>query len=245
MKLKRKLKIPNIELSKKPMAVCVSGGLDSAVLLAICAEHSDEVHPFFIRNGHSWENAERRSLARFIKALNKKNIASIVDLEFPTKRALHEIWSGRQYRPGFHQGYSANYIPGRNLALLSAAALPAFARGLEAIALGLLKNNPYPDARPSFFNIFGRAAGSALNWNFKILTPLIHLKKEQVIMLGRKYPLELTLSCVAPVNGLHCGNRCNKCAERQKAFHLAGIPDPARYAGHPPKMDWNTHSWPH
>jgi 7-cyano-7-deazaguanine synthase len=55
------------------------------------------------------------------------------------------------------------------------------------------------------------------------------MNKQQVMALGRGMPLELTFSCIAPVNHLHCG-RCNKCAERQAAFRESGIQDKTVYA---------------
>jgi 7-cyano-7-deazaguanine synthase len=55
------------------------------------------------------------------------------------------------------------------------------------------------------------------------------MTKRQVMELGRDLPLELTFSCISPVDSLHCG-RCNKCAERQAAFRDAGLPDGTRYA---------------
>jgi 7-cyano-7-deazaguanine synthase len=54
------------------------------------------------------------------------------------------------------------------------------------------------------------------------------MTKRQVMQLGRELPLELTFSCIAPVGELHCG-RCNKCAERQAAFHEAAIVDRTIY----------------
>jgi 7-cyano-7-deazaguanine synthase len=55
------------------------------------------------------------------------------------------------------------------------------------------------------------------------------MNKQQVMALGRELPLELTFSCISPVNGFHCG-RCNKCAERQEAFRQAALTDKTIYA---------------
>jgi 7-cyano-7-deazaguanine synthase len=63
-----------------------------------------------------------------------------------------------------------------------------------------------------------------------LLRPFGKMTKRQVMELGRKVPLELTFSCISPVDNLHCG-RCNKCAERQSAFREAGMKDGTRYAG--------------
>jgi 7-cyano-7-deazaguanine synthase len=64
---------------------------------------------------------------------------------------------------------------------------------------------------------------------FSLVRPFGKLDKQQVMELGRTYPLELTFSCIAPRDGAHCG-QCNKCAERQAAFELIGSNDPTNYA---------------
>ncbi len=61
-----------------------------------------------------------------------------------------------------------------------------------------------------------------------ISRPFEHLTKNEVMQLGRHLPLELTFSCLAPVDGLHCG-ACNKCAERRRAFQSVGIDDGTTY----------------
>jgi 7-cyano-7-deazaguanine synthase len=77
-----------------------------------------------------------------------------------------------------------------------------------------------------------------------ILAPFLELPKDEVVRIGQALPLGLSLSCVNPVDGQHCGNGCNKCAERQKAFALAGIADPTSYRNPPPQVDWKAHKWP-
>jgi 7-cyano-7-deazaguanine synthase len=78
----------------------------------------------------------------------------------------------------------------------------------------------------------------------QVLTPFSQLAKEEVVRIGEELPLELSLSCVNPVDGQRCGSGCNKCAERQKAFALAGVADPTHYCNPPPRVDWKTHRWP-
>jgi 7-cyano-7-deazaguanine synthase len=132
--------------------------------------------------------------------------------------------------PGAATPDKAVYLPGRNLLLLSKAAVFCAQHRNGAIAIGSLGHNPFPDATPKFFHEFARAAGAALNFKFGILAPFRRLTKEQVIRRGVRLglPLHLSFSCLAPRRGLHCG-RCNKCAERQKAFHEAGLEDKTKY----------------
>ena len=73
-----------------------------------------------------------------------------------------------------------------------------------------------------------RATGSRLS----ILRPFARLWKKDVLELGRGLPLELTFSCIIPNDGLHCG-RCNKCAERRRAFASASMEDGTKYVNEP------------
>lgn len=224
--------------------VLASGGLDSCVLISCIAQLGVEVQPLFIRNGHPWEDAESAALRRFVNSLAMPNILAVAERSVPLRDMLDVHWRGHGYQPGFSEGYRANFIPGRNLALLSVASLYAYVHGASAIALGLLAGNPYPDATGSFFSTFEELFGEAFERPLNILTPFAKLAKEEVIRTGEALPLELTLSCVNPIDGEHCGNACNKCAERQKAFALAGIVDRTSYRNTPPQVNWKTYRWP-
>jgi len=226
------------------VVVLASGGLDSCVLIARMAGVAEEVQALFVRNGHPWEDAEFAALRRFVDALAMPNILPLAERSLPLRDLLDVHWGAHEYLPGFSEGYRANFIPGRNLALLSVASLFAYVNRASAIALGLLAGNPYPDATPAFFSTFERLFAEAFERPLKILTPFSRLSKEEVIRAGEALPLELTLSCVNPIDGEHCGNACNKCAERQKGFALAGIADRTSYRNKPPQVNWKTHKWP-
>ena len=79
-----------------------------------------------------------------------------------------------------------------------------------------------------------QALSLGLATELKIEAPLLSMAKEDVIRLGQslEVPFELTLSCMQPVNGMHCG-RCSKCRERRDAFRAVGAEDPAPYAAPP------------
>ena len=224
--------------------VLASGGLDSCALIACIAQIAAGVWPLFVRNGHPWEDAEFAALQRFVHALAMPNILPISERSLPLRDLLDVHWGEQGYRPGFSEGYRANFIPGRNLALLSIASLYAYVHGASAIALGVLGGNPYPDATPHFFSSFENLFGEAFERPLHVLTPFAKLSKEEVIWAAQSLPLELTLSCINPINGEHCGNACNKCAERQKAFALAGVVDRTSYRNAPPQVNWKTHKWP-
>jgi 7-cyano-7-deazaguanine synthase len=233
-----------VERSGGRVVVLASGGLDSCVLLSCIAEVADDVHPLFVRNGHPWEAAEVAALRQFVAALGRPQIRPVAERALPLRDLLEAHWGTRGYQPGFSDGYRANFIPGRNLALLSVASLFAFVQGADVLALGLLEGSPYPDASPRFLSAFETLFAEGLSRPLTILTPFARLPKEEVVRIGQALPLELSLSCVDPVDGQHCGNACNKCAERQKAFALAGIADPTSYRNPAPRVDWKTHRWP-
>jgi len=212
------------------VAVLASGGLDSCVMLARYAHKRREVFPLYIRTGLVWENNELAVLRRFIKALNLKSIKELTVLKVPMDDVAADHWSvtGRKV-PGYKAALSSNYIPGRNLTLLSKAAIFCARNRIGEVAMALLEANPFPDARPVFFQAVSKAVDLGVGLRLKISTPWLGKSKPEVIALGRGLPLELSVSCIKPRGNVHCG-RCTKCAERVEGFRIAGIPDPTRYA---------------
>jgi 7-cyano-7-deazaguanine synthase len=118
--------------------------------------------------------------------------------------------------------------------LLSKAAVLCAQRNIGAIALGPLAGNPFPDATPAFFASMADALSLGLGRALEIRTPLVQMEKDAVIRLGLELgvPLALTLSCMNPSDGAHCG-RCSKCRERRDAFRAAGVEDGTVYAVRP------------
>jgi 7-cyano-7-deazaguanine synthase len=155
-------------------------------------------------------------------------------LELPVRDLYGAHWSttGRKV-PHATTPDEAVYLPGRNLMLLSKAAVFCAIKKIGTIAVGSLGHNPFPDATPKFFHDFPAAAGHALDCHLKIIAPFRSLTKEEVVLRGHRLglPIHLSFSCIAPRRGRHCG-RCNKCAERQKAFAAAHVPDLTKYASH-------------
>ena len=99
------------------------------------------------------------------------------------------------------------------------------------LAIGPLAGNPFPDATPAFFEAMARALSLGLDHAIDIVAPFAELEKSAVIRLGIDLgvPLDLTLSCMNPRQGRHCG-QCSKCRERRDAFREAGVADPTEYA---------------
>jgi 7-cyano-7-deazaguanine synthase len=213
------------------VAVLASGGADSAVLVVDSARQGAAVHPVYVRFGLAWEAIEETYLRRFLDMVPAVlDVRPLVVLEFPIGDVYGSHWSvGGGEVPDATTPDEAVYLPGRNLLLLAKTSVWCALRGIEAVALGTLAGNPFADASAAFFAGFGALAERALGERLSVSTPFSELTKAQVLERGRDLALELTFSCMDPVGDLHC-RRCNKCAERQKAFAEAGIRDRTRYA---------------
>jgi 7-cyano-7-deazaguanine synthase len=212
-------------------AVLFSGGLDSAVLVAFESRHAT-VHPLYVSAGLAWEPSERAIAARLLAspAFDGK-VRALVPLEF-TVRDLYPPthWAIRGTPPAYDTPDEDVYLVGRNLVLLAKAGIYCARHGVTRLALGPLAGNPFPDARPRFFDAMGEALSLGLDHAIELATPFRDRRKDEVIRLGTELgvPLELTLSCMNPVGEAHCG-ACSKCRERREAFQAAGIADPTVY----------------
>jgi 7-cyano-7-deazaguanine synthase len=222
---------PMTNPARAPLAVLVSGGLDSAVLLGTAGRHRAAVHPLYVRSGLAWEAAERDHLDRFLAALAEPTLHRLVTLDMPVADLYGDHWSltGRGV-PGVDSPDEAVYLPGRNVLLLSKALLWCHLHDVPMLALATLERNPFPDATPTFFDSFTAAVNRAVGGRVAVVAPFAGLSKAEVIRRGRDLPLRHTLSCLRPVGGRHCG-RCNKCAERRAAFRDAAVDDPTEYGG--------------
>ena len=224
-------------------AVLFSAGLDSAVLLAselqtAIAAAGDEAHvrPVYVRSGLAWETEECQLAERLIAAPPfAGRVAPLATLDCPvtdTYRPSH--WAVAGTPPGYATADEEVYLVGRNVLLLAKVATWCAVNRIGRIALGPLAGNPFPDATPAFFAAMRQALSQGLDHDLEIVTPFRNLSKAVVIARGRTLgvPFELTLSCMNPVDGRHCG-RCSKCRERLEAFEAAGAEDPASYAFRP------------
>jgi 7-cyano-7-deazaguanine synthase len=213
-----------------PIGVLVSGGLDSCILLAHLLKQDRSVQPFYVHCHLNWEPEELRAVRRFCAALRAPRLEMLVELELPLDDLYHDHWSlGARSAPDASTPDEAVYLPGRNPLLVIKPALWCQLNGIEHLALALLGSNPFPDATQRFFQAYETALSLAAEAPITIERPFAELHKTDVMRLGRGLPLELTFSCIAPADGLHCGE-CNKCAERRAAFREASMPDPTRYA---------------
>jgi 7-cyano-7-deazaguanine synthase len=220
-----------------PTAVLLSAGLDSVVLAAAEARTA-LVQPIYVRAGLAWEEDEVAALARVLATPPLAGrTAPLACLSFTVSDLYPSThWAIRGEPPAFDTPDEDVYLTGRNVALLSKAAIYCSHHGISRIVLGLLGGNPFPDATPQFFQMMGSALSCGLAHPIVIETPFDSMTKSEVIKLGVELgvPLELTLSCMNPQDGRHCG-RCSKCRERLDAFHEAQVGDRASYASQPPR----------
>lgn len=211
-------------------AVLISGGLDSAVLAIDLVRDHDRVHPLYVRSGLRWEDAELAAAQAFLAAVRAPGLESLVILDEPISEVYGPHWStGRDQVPGSETPDEAVYLPGRNLLLSVKAAVWCRLRNVGSLALGCLGSNPFPDSTSGFFQDLELLLSRAMNGGPRLIRPFDQLHKDDVILRGRDLPLHLTLSCIQPAAGMHCG-RCNKCSERRKGFRDAGVADHTRYA---------------
>ncbi len=217
-----------------PTAVLLSGGLDSAVLVAEEALR-DDVQPVYVSAGLAWEPSERRATDRLLAANGQRaRVRALVSLSVDMTDvypAAH--WARRGHAPAYHTPDEDVYLPGRNIILLGKAGVFCAAAGIERLVIGTLDHNPFPDATPAFRSAFQSALSLGLAHTLEIAAPFATLEKAEVIRRGRALgvPLEMTLSCMSPIPRevpRHCGT-CSKCRERHDAFVQAGFSDPTEY----------------
>ena len=188
---------------------------------------------FYVSVGFAWEAEELAMATRLFAQPPFEGSFEVLRFDmtdvFPPTH-----WAVRGEPPAFDSPDEDVYIDGRNVILLSKAAVyavrPEFESKDVTLLLGSLACNPFPDATPEFFAAMSRALSLGLDAQIAIEAPFATLYKADVIKRGIELgvPLELTLSCMQPKDGLHCG-KCSKCRERRDAFREAGVKDPTAY----------------
>ena len=187
------------------------------------------VTPIYVRSGLAWEDAEHAALIAYLKALGNPKVRPVITLTIPVRQVYGRHWSiTGQDVPGYNAPDSAVFLPGRNVLLLGLAAVWCSTHEVSRIAIGTLGGNPFPDATPSFFESFASVLSQGLGHRVIVETPYRGGSKAQLIRTHGHLPLELSLTCVAPSDGRHCGN-CNKCRERREAFVEADVKDKTAY----------------
>ena len=211
--------------SPVPSCVLFSGGLDSALLLALELRSHRPVHPVHVRSGFAWEGAERLAIDRLLKSPVYQDAAPLNTIDFEMRDvypATH--WAVVGQPPAYDTPDEDVYLEGRNIVLLSKTAILCARLGVNRIALGPLSNNPFPDASPEFFATMARAVSLGLARDITVDTPLTSRHKEDVIRLGVELgvPFELSLSCMNPISDT------SERAKRSEPSERSGAEGPPR-----------------
>jgi len=218
------------------LAIClVSGGMDSCVTAAIANEENDELAFLHVSYGQRTEKRERESFERIadhyrvrsrlvvsLDQIGRIGGSSLTDTRIPVTAANLSA-----------RGIPSSYVPFRNAHLLSSAVSWAEVKKANRIYIGAVAEDSsgYPDCRPEFYEAFQQTVnvGTKPETNIEIRTPVIGMKKFEIVRRGIELsaPLELTWSCYVE-SEVACGN-CDSCALRLRAFREAGVEDPIPY----------------
>jgi len=221
--------------------VLLSGGLDSATVLAIARRQGYEAYALSFSYGqrHIWELEAAAKVAAALGAAEHK--VALIDLRIFGGSALTAdiaVPKGRAMEEMGH-GIPITYVPARNTIFLSFALAWAEVLGSSDIFIGVnaLDYSGYPDCRPEFIEAFERMANLATKAGveghqaLKIHTPLIAMSKAEIIAKGIELGVDygLTSSCYDPsATGVPCG-QCDSCLLRRKGFSENGREDPLKY----------------
>lgn len=228
-------------MSTKKAIVLVSGGLDSATVLALAQREGYDAHAISFRYGqrHAIEIAAAKRVVQAAGAREHRIVdidlsqfggsSLTADLPVPKHRSLDEM----------SHGIPITYVPARNTVFLALALAWAEVLPADEIFIGVnaVDYSGYPDCRAAFISAFERLANLATKAGvegarrFRIHAPLIELSKAEIIRTGLDLGVDysLTSSCYSPdADGTACGT-CDSCLLRLAGFAAAGAIDPIRY----------------
>jgi 7-cyano-7-deazaguanine synthase len=216
--------------------VLTSGGMDSCVTVALAAQECEELAMLHISYGQRTEKRElkafndiadfygcRRRLTTSIAHLAQIGGSSLTDNSIEISQADLES-----------KEIPTSYVPFRNSHLLSIATSWAEVIHAERIYIGAVAEDSsgYPDCRPEFYQAFNKVIelGTRPETRIKIFTPVIDMRKSEIVLKGVKLgaPLHLSWSCYKNEDAA-CG-LCDSCALRLRGFKEAGLKDPIDYA---------------
>ena len=225
------------ETSPRKAVVLVSGGMDSAVVIAIARERGYQVHALSVAYGqrHDAELEASERVARLLGAVEHKVVR--VDLRSIGGSALTDDIEVPLDSAG-EGGIPVTYVPARNTIMLSIALGWAEVLGSSDIWCGVnaVDYSGYPDCRPAFIEAFEKLANVATKAGvegagIRIHAPLMAMGKADIAREGQRLGVDFsqTVSCYqADAQGRACGH-CDACRLRAQGFREAGLADPTRY----------------
>lgn len=228
----------------RPRAVvCLSGGMDSTVCAALAARDFDAYAVHF-SYGQRTESRELRSASAVASALGFVQFlplrmdlfrqiggSALTDTRIAVPAADETEAAPANQRTG--SDVPVTYVPFRNAHFLSAAVSWAEVIGAETVLIGAVEQDSsgYPDCRPAYYSAFNELIRQGTKeGSIRVETPLIHLRKREIVRLGVELhaPLHVSWSCYSGED-VACGV-CESCVLRLRAFQEAGYTDPIPYA---------------
>jgi len=222
--------------------VLLSGGLDSATVLAMARRQGYRCHALSVNYGQR-HAAELQAAARVAAALGAlRHEVMHLDLAAFGGSALTDASIAVPVAGVSSGDIPVTYVPARNTIMLSLALALAEARGAQHIFFGAnaVDYSGYPDCRPAYMAAFQNLANLATREGVEgraitLHTPIIAMSKAEIIRAGIEHGVDyaMTVSCYqADDSGAACGV-CDACRLRHEGFVAAGVPDPTRYANGP------------
>ena len=229
--------------SRAKAVVCLSGGMDSTVCATLAARDY-EAYAVHFSYGQRTEARELQSARAVALQLGFKQFlplkmdlfrqiggSALTDSSIAVPDAVAEDTAAAD-RTG--DDVPVTYVPFRNAHFLSAAVSWAEVLGAETVIIGAVEQDSsgYPDCRPAYYDAFNALIRQGTrDGRIQVKTPLIHLRKRDIVRLGveLRAPLHVSWSCYS-AEELACGV-CESCALRLRAFQEAGASDPIPYAG--------------
>jgi 7-cyano-7-deazaguanine synthase len=223
--------------STEKIVVSLSGGMDSVVCatLAVHEVGPENVAALHVSYG---QRTEAREQVAFVSICERLGITRKLVLRNPVFRAIggsaltDDNIAVPEAGPEIGAHIPVTYVPFRNAHFLSAAVSWAEVLGAQRVFIGAVQQDSsgYPDCRPEFYAAFNEAVRTGTkDGRIRIETPLIALRKSQIVTLGLELgaPFDLTWSCYRR-DDQACGT-CDSCALRLRAFAAAGAQDPISY----------------
>ncbi|MHB1744992.1 MAG: 7-cyano-7-deazaguanine synthase QueC [Acidobacteriaceae bacterium] len=232
------MKNESVVPARASAVVSLSGGMDSSVCLALAARDHD-VYALHFSYGQRTEQRELTSARAIAEVVGVRQFLPLkIDLFRQIGgSALTDVTIAVPDAPiakKIGEEIPVTYVPFRNAHFLSAAVSWAEVVGAKAIFIGAVEQDSsgYPDCRPAYYAAFQKVIETGTrHGNIQVHTPLIHLKKSEIVRLGLELnaPFHLTWSCYSSQDRA-CGV-CDSCVLRLRAFAEAGVADPIPYVG--------------
>ena len=229
--------------SRARAVVCLSGGLDSTVCAALAARDYDSFGLHF-SYGQRTQARELQAARDVAKAVGLQELmeletdlfrriggSALTDTTIAVPNATSEELGGASVRQG--AGIPVTYVPFRNAHFLSAAVSWAEVLGAKTVFIGAVEQDSsgYPDCRPVYYEAFNELIRMGTKeGEIRVVTPLIELRKHEIVKLGVELGAPLHVSCSCYSGETEACGVCESCDLRLRAFSAAGVADPILYA---------------